>query len=363
MFKLVGLNQKISTLGKHFFIDPRHLISSSAFSTLSSTKRVGTHNGTFHCDEALACSMLRLTKDFSGAHIVRTRDPQVLDSLDAVVDVGGVYDPSRHRYDHHQHGFTEVLGHGFTTKLSSAGLVYKGKGGQGVGIETHSELNLESSASQGKLRDTRLQGCWLYQSHFGLEIIAKELKLDEGHPHISMLKGARPDGNLVVNDSDQSCERENEAFHQAMDLAGCEFLENVHYYKQTWLPARSIVMDSLAERETIDSSGEIIKLSQSCPWKLHIHELEEEMNISPSIKYVLYPDDRSENWRLQAVAISPYRFDSRKPLPKQWRGLENDKLSEVAGIPGCIFVHMSGFIGGNGSYDGALAMARASLKD
>lgn len=41
------------------------------------------------------------------------------------MDVGGVYDPSRHRYDHHQQGFEEVLGHGFTTKLSSAGLVYK----------------------------------------------------------------------------------------------------------------------------------------------------------------------------------------------------------------------------------------------
>jgi len=42
-----------------------------------------------------------------------------------VLDVGGVYDPSRHRYDHHQKGFSEVFGHGFNTKLSSAGLVYK----------------------------------------------------------------------------------------------------------------------------------------------------------------------------------------------------------------------------------------------
>lgn len=169
--------------------------------------------------------------------------------------------------------------------------------------------------------------------------------------------------NLDWTDTDQSYERENEAFHLAMSLAGCEFLENVHYYKKSWLPARSIVMDCLAARETIDSSGEIIKLHQSCPWKLHIHELEKEMNISPSIKYVLYPDDRSANWRLRAVAVSPYRFDSRKPLPHPWRGLENDKLSDVTGIPGCIFVHMSGFIGGNRRYDGALAMARASLKD
>lgn len=50
----------------------------------------------------------------------------MLESLDAVVDVGGVYDPSRDRFDHHQKGFSEVFGHAaYSTKLSSAGLVYK----------------------------------------------------------------------------------------------------------------------------------------------------------------------------------------------------------------------------------------------
>lgn len=50
-----------------------------------------------------------------------------MEGLDAVLDVGGVYDPARDRYDHHQKGFEEVFGHGFSTKLSSAGLVYKVK--------------------------------------------------------------------------------------------------------------------------------------------------------------------------------------------------------------------------------------------
>lgn len=49
----------------------------------------------------------------------------MLDSLDAVFDVGGIYDPMADRYDHHQKGFDEVFGYGFTTKLSSAGLIYK----------------------------------------------------------------------------------------------------------------------------------------------------------------------------------------------------------------------------------------------
>lgn len=36
------------------------------------------------------------------AEIIRTRDPSVLAECDVVVDVGGEFDPKRHRYDHHQ---------------------------------------------------------------------------------------------------------------------------------------------------------------------------------------------------------------------------------------------------------------------
>ncbi|CAN1779254.1 MYG1 exonuclease [Linum perenne] len=334
-------------------------VSSPPYSTASTNKRVGTHNGTFHCDEALGCFMIRLTKKFSHAEIVRTRDPQVLETLDAVLDVGGVYDPSRDRYDHHQKGFEEVFGHGFSTKLSSAGLVYK---------------------------------------HFGKEIIAKELQVEEEHPdvlrlflaiyksfmeaidavdnginrydtdqppkyvhntHLSSRVGRL---NLDWIEPDQSSEKENEAFQRAMALAGSEFLDSLHFHARSWLPARSIVMECLAARFDVDPSGEIMVLNRFCPWKLHLFELEEEMKIEPSIKYVLYQDDRSKHWRIQAMAVSPDSFESRKALPAQWRGLRDADLSNEAEIPACVFVHMSGFIGGNQSYEGALAMAKAALK-
>lgn len=48
-----------------------------------------------------------------------------MDTCDIVVDVGAVYDENLKRFDHHQRGFEEVFGHGFQTKLSSAGLIYK----------------------------------------------------------------------------------------------------------------------------------------------------------------------------------------------------------------------------------------------
>ncbi|CAF2058228.1 unnamed protein product [Brassica napus] len=321
-------------------------------------KKVGTHNGSFHCDEALGCFMIRLSHKFSGADIVRTRDPKILGELDAVLDVGGVYDPDHDRYDHHQKGFEEVFGHGFNTKLSSAGLVYK---------------------------------------HFGKEIIAKELNVDQDHPdvlrlflavyksfmeaidavdnginrydtdqppryvnntHLSSRVGRL---NLDWIDPDQSQEKENEAFQLAMALAGKEFLQSVRFYTRSWLPARSIVMQCLEERFKTDPSGEIMELKNFCPWKLHLFELEQEMKIEPLIKYVIYQDERGKQWRVQAVAVAPDRFENRKALPEQWRGLRDEELSKAAEIPGCVFVHMSGFIGGNQSYDGALSMARTAL--
>lgn len=66
------------------------------------TPKIGTHNGTFHCDEALACLMLKQLPEYKYADIVRTRNPEELSKCDVVVDVGGVYDADKHRYDHHQ---------------------------------------------------------------------------------------------------------------------------------------------------------------------------------------------------------------------------------------------------------------------
>ena len=67
------------------------------------SRKIGTHNGTFHCDEALACFMLKQLPEYKHADIIRTRNPEELAKCDVVVDVGGVYDPDKHRYDHQRY--------------------------------------------------------------------------------------------------------------------------------------------------------------------------------------------------------------------------------------------------------------------
>lgn len=89
-------------------------------------KTIGTHSGTFHCDDVTAVMML---KNYLGAakeaEVVRTRDETVLSTLSLVLDVGGEYNHEKCRYDHHQKSFDTKFKEDGIVKLSAAGLIYK----------------------------------------------------------------------------------------------------------------------------------------------------------------------------------------------------------------------------------------------
>lgn len=112
-----------------FFMSFRRLIMQQPELKRALTSLIGTHDGNFHCDEALACYFLKQLPDYRQSQIIRTRDMTKLDSCDIVVDVGGVFDVDKKRFDHHQRTFNEtfsslVPSKPWKIKLSSAGLVY-----------------------------------------------------------------------------------------------------------------------------------------------------------------------------------------------------------------------------------------------
>jgi uncharacterized UPF0160 family protein len=79
------------------------------------------------------------------------------------------------------------------------------------------------------------------------------------------------------------------------------------------------------------------------------------------VQFVLYPDS-SGMWRVQAVTVEGTAFTNRLGLLEPWRGLRDAELVARSGIDGCKFVHATGFIGGNATYDGALAMALKTIE-
>lgn len=71
---------------------------------------IGTHNGTFHCDEVVACFMLKQLPEYENAEIFRSRDDKTLrEKCDIIVDVGGKYDHEKKLYDHHQLTFKDTF--------------------------------------------------------------------------------------------------------------------------------------------------------------------------------------------------------------------------------------------------------------
>ncbi|XP_052067437.1 MYG1 exonuclease-like isoform X1 [Mytilus californianus] len=338
----------------------KHMTSSPPAKKACIEMKIGTHNGSFHCDEVLACFLLKHLPTYKDAEIIRTRDQKVLDTCDIVVDVGGVFDPSKNRYDHHQKTFTETMKSllptkKWTTKLSSAGLVY-----------CHFGKDIVASILEKGLTDPITETIFdkVYE-HFVEEIDAIDNGVNQfdGEPRYQITTTlSNRVRNLNPNWNEENAD-EMVCFLKAMRVVGDEFMDRVMYYKKAWLPARQLVVDAIEKRKETDPSGEIMVLSSGgCPWRDHLFDIEQEQNISPPIKFVIYADSNG-NWRVQCVPVRIGSFENRLSLLSEWQGVRDDALSKLSGIPGCIFVHASGFIGGNKTYEGAMEMARKTMKD
>lgn len=126
-----------------------------------------------------------------------------------------------------------------------------------------------------------------------------------------------------------------------MDLVQEEFLQRLNFYQHSWLPARALVEEALAQRFKValggghgaiwstvplalpkpsshtlllfqvDSSGEIVELAKGgCPWKEHLYHLESELSPTVAITFVIYTDQAGQ-WRVQCVPKEPHSFQSR----------------------------------------------------
>ncbi|KAI8437384.1 hypothetical protein MSG28_011718 [Choristoneura fumiferana] len=313
-------------------------------STYFQNMKIGTHDGVFHCDEVLACFMLKQLPEYKDAEIIRTRDMQKLKTCDIVVDVGAEFNHETKRYDHHQR------------ELSSAGLIYTYYGEQVIQTIAPKECPLLPD-------DLRIIYKKVYENFIEeIDAIDNGVPMTDQEPkykirtHISnRVARLNPEwnSNLSIN--------LDEIFKKAMKLVSEEFLYVTNNFISVWLPARDYVKSSLENRFEVHDSGQILEFKERFPWKEHLFDLETEMGIGHEIKFVLF-NDKPSSWRVQAVPVSPYSFVTRKPLHKDWWGVRDEMLSEVAGIKNCIFCHSTGFIGGNTSRQGALEMAVASLK-
>jgi uncharacterized UPF0160 family protein len=323
--------------------------------------------------------MLRLLPTYSDSPLLRTRDLEALKGCHTVVDVGGVYDDSINRFDHHQREFTTTFP-GRQTKLSSAGLVFMHLGksiiAQQTGFKEDSEEvnrlyeklyddfieafdandNGISAYDVGKLQDMGISKKF---SDRGFSIASVVNRYNYHHDDTA-------DHNAEKT-PEQAQKEEDDRFLLASAFTGGQFTAELKDTARSWLPARGAVLECFNQRKQYDDKGRILVLpyrKEGLPWHDHLYNIEEEAGCAGQVLYTLFPENGNADskWRIRSVSRSSEGFELRHPLPEKWRGVRDAELDTVAGVSGCVFVHASGFIGGNKTYEGALEMAKKAVE-
>ncbi|PTX52282.1 uncharacterized UPF0160 family protein [Gemmobacter caeni] len=299
-------------------------------------RRLITHDGRFHADEVLATAVL--TRLFPEAEVVRTRDQGLVQdpfSPDIIYDVGGVYEPARRRFDHHQPGApTRPNGDPY----SAFGLIwarYAAPYLRQIGTDPSLIDRVAASVDESLVR--------------GIDL------LDNGRLDPAQL-GAAADLTLpmLIEDlnpafDDPSPEAERSGFDAAVRLAAT-LLEN------RALSAEATLRADREVRGAIDASwgSPILELPRGAPFGETISR-----SGADHIRLVVHP--RKTDWVVSTVSVTPGSFVRRLDLPEAWAGLEGEALSEASGVGGAVFCHRARFMAVARTREGALRMAELAL--
>ncbi len=109
--------------------------------------KVGVHHSVFHSDELVAIALIKYLDD---VEVTRTRDEEILKTMEILVDVGGEYSPDEALYDHHQFKKDDPF-----YGLCSAGLVWKDTK-EYISTEYEDLTDLEAFIDAVDRRDTRV---------------------------------------------------------------------------------------------------------------------------------------------------------------------------------------------------------------
>lgn len=266
------------------------------------SRSFGTHSGTFHADEVTACALLLLFDLIDEDKIARTRDPKLLSHCEYVCDVGGVYDPSKKLFDHHQ---VEYQG-----PLSSAGMIL------------------------AYLRDQNVISSLSYD-YFNHSLILGVDAVDNGRD--PQILGYSSFSNVISNFTPISYEVDSET----QDKAFFEALQfTLGHLKRLWQRFNYIqsCKDTIAEE--MNKNRSFLLFDHSLPWFEIFFELG---GLHHKALFVIMPS--GEHWKLRAIPPSyEQRMSMRYPLPEEWAGLLDEDLKNKSGIPGAIFCHKGRFI-------------------
>lgn len=283
-----------------------------------------THDGKFHADDVFAVAALLLVE--KDTQVIRTRDVRAILGGDIIVDVGGVYDEQKGRFDHHQIGGAGKRENG--VPYAAFGLIWKKFGEKLCGSALVARRVEETLVIPIDANDN------------GIDLSAQ--KFAHSSPY-------------EISDAIRSF---NSTWQEKEILLNKHFTETVAFAKR--IIEREIKRSEAAviSQKEVESSyreasdKRIIVLNEDYSWKDALARFREPL-------FVVHPQNGT--WRLYAVRDNPHLFANRKDLPHAWAGLRDAELAKVTGVPDAIFAHRNRFMAVARSKEGAIALAQRAL--
>jgi uncharacterized UPF0160 family protein len=285
-------------------------------------KTIVTHNGNFHADDVFSVAALKSI--FSSVTLIRTRDLEIIAKADIVIDVGGEYDSTTDRFDHHQRGGAGARGNGIP--YSSFGSMW-----QKYGLDVcKGNQNVANALDAGLVSTIDAIDCGYVKG------VSEGISLSQT---ISMFNPTwQEDSHFDV------------CFNEAVEFAS-HVLTRFIATANGGISAKTIVASAIENAQ----DPRVIVLEKYTPWKKTVHALSEKA------LYMVYPSQTGQ-WRIQAVPVEPGSFEDKRPLPKEWAGLSDKALQEVTGIDDAMFCHNGLFIAGTESFESTMKMAAIALQ-
>jgi len=310
--------------------------------------KVVTHNGQFHADEVVACMMLR--KLYYPLEIIRTRNPEEIESADIVVDVGGIYDPKNNRFDHHQAGCKEFLSSEHNIPLSSAGMVYKEMGRDFIKCFHQFDDNEDLEAVYHSFYLSFIQE---------IDAIDNGVKQTDGWLEYRVCTSLSTVINRLNYHQIYNKEMQMGHFTKGMDYAqdtASIILKSIYERRMQYKIDYQTIKEAFEERLDVDLSGQILVIKKDCSnWQKCLMDIEKEVGLSGDseiIKFVIYRS--SKEWRVRTISCN---FVSRKNLLPKYE-LEK-RITNPLEIE---FVHNKLFIASATTFETALEIAKESLQ-
>jgi len=306
---------------------------------------IATHSGKFHADDVWAVAVLTIV--FPGCELVRTRDPARIEAADFAVDVGGVWDPSTGRFDHHQKGFAGARQSGVA--YASAGLVWKEHGAHCVALlaQRHTGQTLAADAQDIAYAIDNDLVQYLDMADNGAARSAPG-----GYGLSAVVSGFNP--NWLDEERMDSATTAEELrlrqFRRAMEFIA-EVLANQVKYRVGSL----LAVERVRQAQPLEGGRLLFLKNGALPWSAVVR------NEMPKVLFVISYDRTEQRHMLHAVPAGADTFEARKDLPAAWAGLRGADLAAATGVADAVFCHNKLFIAAAVSFEGALAMARQAL--